>query len=116
VTGCEKLAVYRIIFANDANYPVSIYGDYIFPDTSISSSKPEFINLDAHSVRDVFDDDIKDEKFKRLKTEKLTIFVFHSDTLKKYDWTAIRSGYKILRRYEVNDSILRKSEYVLVYP
>jgi len=116
-SSCEKMGKYAIIISNKSNHSISVYGQYILPDTSIIQIKPriEIVGCSGEAG-DIFDSDINDEKFERLKSEKLTIFIFNTDTLNKYDWETIRKGYKILKRYELNHDDLAKTNYVVTYP
>ena len=117
-TGCEKIGKYCITISNNSEYPISVYGTYIQPDTSISSTPPQrFITINSNSDSQcLFDSDVNDERFERLKSEKLTIFVFNTDTLEKYDWETIQKEYKILKRYELNHEDLMKINNVVTYP
>lgn len=53
-----------------------------------------------------------------IHTDTLCFFIFDVDTLEKYSWEEIRSGYKILQRYDldVTDEAMRKLNFEISYP
>ena len=53
--------------------------------------------------------DFKWEKiFSRLPKDTMSVFIFHTDTLKKYTWEEVRDRYMILKRYDLSyDDIVR---------
>lgn len=48
--------------------------------------------------------------------DTIRIFVFSYDTLMKYDWEVIRSGYKILKRYDLTLKNLKDLNWSITYP
>ncbi|MCQ2065689.1 MAG: hypothetical protein MJY66_07510 [Bacteroidaceae bacterium] len=58
----------------------------------------------------------KSELIERFGSDSLMIFIFSTDTLNTYSWEEIRSGYKILRRFDFNVHDLDSLEWTLTYP
>jgi len=46
----------------------------------------------------------------------LCLYIFNSDTLRKYSWEEIKEGYKVLRRYDLNVNYLKEIDYKVCYP
>ena len=44
------------------------------------------------------------------------LFIFSSDTLTKYGFSEIRSGYRILKRYDLSRQDLERLSYLVQYP
>ena len=116
LSGCEKMGKHRIIVSNKSTHSISVYGEYILPDTALNLTKPYLEQVKADGAGDIFDSDVNDEAFSRLRSERLTIFVIHTDTLNKYSWETIVNDYKILKRHELNYDELARTKFVLYYP
>ncbi len=104
ISGCEHFAdrSYSIDIRNGATYSISFYGEYIFPDTSIRIERPLIRHIASGKTNHLYDSDVGDLGFNRFEKEKLTIFIFSTDTLNKYSWGEIVIGNKVLRKYEIN--------------
>lgn len=93
----------------DASYKI-IYPDTILPcyndiyEVGINERKG---NNSLSSWKQVFHD---------LGTDTISVFILHSDTVKKYSWDIIRSEYKVLKRYDVSLRDLRDLNYTIYYP
>ncbi len=103
-TGCEGYGdrSSALDIRNDATYSISFYGEYIFPDTSIRIERPLIRHIASGKTNHLYDSDVGDLGFNRFEKEKLTIFIFSTDTLNKYSWGEIVIGNKVLRKYEIN--------------
>jgi len=89
---CEKFAdsASSIRVYNKSSQSITAYANYILPDTSLSSQKPEkLIIITAGKFKDIYDHYVGDEDFKRLENERITIFVLSTDTINKYPWDTI---------------------------
>jgi hypothetical protein len=42
--------------------------------------------------------------------------IFSSDTLDTNDWQTIRSGYKVMKRYDVSLDDLKQNQWTITYP
>ena len=54
--------------------------------------------------------------FRELPHDTLSVFIFHTDTLKNNSWEEVRDHYKILKRYDLSLSDLEKMHFKIVYP
>lgn len=116
--GCEPIAdkSYTIRIRNNSNNTILVYGLYILPDTSIINQKPNLKTIASGASNEIYDSEVGDYKYGRLDKEKLTVFIFSKDTVDYYSWEAIRTKYKILKRYEINNQDLTNMGGTLNYP
>ncbi|MEO1022414.1 MAG: hypothetical protein AAFW89_07705, partial [Bacteroidota bacterium] len=49
-------------------------------------------------------------------SDTLSLFVFHVDTLAKYDWEGILKQYNILMRYDLSLEDLERLDFTVTYP
>lgn len=109
--GCEKKGITSIKFYNNSNYSVDVYvalgakyGGTAYPDTILPLSdlhlyryvKPNsfsYVISSLHTYEELYSD---------LPKDTLSIFVLHSDTVKKYEWSKIRKDNMYLKRYDLN--------------
>src|SRR6056297_3148236 len=56
------------------------------------------------------------ERISYLPLDTLSIYFFHPDTLSTYDWNEIRSGYKVLKRYDLSIDDLTSLNFTVPYP
>lgn len=124
-SGCDDFAMdheYTIDLVNQAEYPIGYYfaagGKYgtFYPD-----SLPETNNYITYDISKVnmpgFLSGIKWSKlFRALPHDTLSVFIFHTDTLKNNSWEEVRDHYKILKRYDLSLSDLEKMHFKIVYP
>jgi hypothetical protein len=105
---CEKFAdhSYTIEIKNNSNQIIDVYAAYILPDTLLPLVKPILIEIQPSKSGELYDRDVKDQKFIKFKTEKLSIFVLSKDTISKYSWEVIITNYNILKRYEITEKDL----------
>ncbi len=115
--GCEKFArhSYSIRIVNNSQQTISVYASYIYPDTSLAVTKPNFKDALPQKFLHIYDSEVNDPKFERLLTEKITIFILSKDTLAKYSWNEIITSYNILKRVEINNSDLKNMGWEIVY-
>jgi hypothetical protein len=120
--GCFLPNYYAINFANEAEHDVYFYvldckGKYIntaYPDTVISFDKKYVGRIKSHSYFvDIIGTLPIENYFDKLPNDTLSIFYFHPDTLIKYSWSEIKTGYKILQRYDlsIEDVTRHKNKY-----
>jgi hypothetical protein len=57
-----------------------------------------------------------DDVFEALPKDTINIFIFDLDSVLHYSWQQIRSGYKILKRYDLSRQDLASKNYVITYP
>ena len=87
-----------------------------YHDTAISESKPHFLSIAPNDYGYLDYSEKWENVFPRLPADTLSIYIFSTDTLKAYDWSKIRSGYKVLKRYDLSLDDLRKSNWTITYP
>lgn len=124
-SGCEELAMdryYVIDLENQAEYSIGYYfatgGKFgtFYPD-----SLPETNDEITYDISEVnkpgFLSGIKWSKlFRELPHDTLSVFIFHTDTLKNNSWEEVRDHYKILKRYDLSLQDLEKMHFKIVYP
>jgi len=124
-SACEELAMdreYTIDLENRADYSIGCYfatgGKYgtFYPD-----SLPETNNYVTYDISEVnmpgYMGSLKWSKFFReLPHDTLSVFIFHTDTLKNNSWEEVRDHYKILKRYDLSQDDLEKMHWKIVYP
>jgi hypothetical protein len=89
------------VVRNKSLQSISVFANYILPDTTLPQQKPEVKTIHSGEFGEIYDSDVNDEKFERMDNERLTIFILSTDTIEKYSWDTIKEDYKILKRYEI---------------
>jgi hypothetical protein len=89
----------------------------ISPDTSLPySNQYVFDDIESGGLY-IYD---KSRPFKKIYeitgVDTLAMFFFDNDTLAKYDWSEIRSGYRILKRYDLSLQDLENRNFTIEYP
>ncbi|MDD3161853.1 MAG: hypothetical protein PHX49_08010 [Bacteroidales bacterium] len=124
-SGCEELAMdryYVIDLENQAEYSIGYYfatgGKFgtFYPD-----SLPETNDEITYDISEVnkpgYMGHLKWSKlFRELPHDTLSVFIFHTDTLKNNSWEEVRDHYKILKRYDLSLQDLEKMHFKIVYP
>lgn len=118
IGGCGKGPDHHYVISieNNSGTTISLYGAYILPDTAISIIKPVLKIASPGKVTEIYDDEVNDDKFNRLESNKLTIFIFNSDSVARYPWDTIRLNYRILKKYELNKNDLNNMGGYIKYP
>jgi hypothetical protein len=86
-----------------------------YPDTAISELKPDFFYVAYHDSNYIESAGKWEDIFSRLPKDTLSIYVFSADTLKAYDWSKIKED-KVLKRYDLSLSDLKKLNWDITYP
>ncbi len=108
--------VYRFWVENKSDKPVYFLVSFTYPDTTIPDTYNEIRQV-SPGTKNPFDSDKKwEEVFKELPADTLSVFIFNSDTINNTTWEEIRSGYKILKRYDVSIDDLKNSSWIISYP
>jgi len=107
-TSCVHFADHdhRLRIRNNSSQTIMVYAAYILPDTSIVESKPELKEIQPGKFEDIYGNEVGDEDLGRLKTEKLSIFIFSKDTIAKFSWIDIALWYRVLIRMDVAENDL----------
>lgn len=115
---------YPFIIVNNSSHSIGLYradgrdGSSAYPDTVLPLTNKYVMDVVAKSGNEV---DLApqiswEQAFTYLPADTLSVFIFHSDTLKKYSWQEVRDGYKILKRYDLSLEDLKKNNYKVTYP
>jgi len=91
---------YFFRMSNNANHKISYFVDEQYPDTSITKNKPNLRILEPMETWQNTYRGTLEERFSKI--EKVSIFIFHPDTLNKYTWEEVRESYNILKRYDLS--------------
>ncbi|MDP4291881.1 MAG: hypothetical protein Q8908_12430 [Bacteroidota bacterium] len=121
---CEKIAEhkYAIKFYNHSTKSVMIVegmeevGLYLYPDTTLPTQRPFLIQVIPNNYGEILSSNKWADEINSIPSHILSIYVFSSDTIKAYDWSKIKSGYKVLKRYDLSLGDLQKSNWTITYP
>ncbi|MEQ1734137.1 MAG: hypothetical protein ABL940_10710, partial [Bacteroidia bacterium] len=110
----------RLKCINNTNLPLFIYHDfYLSNDTLINcidcnSNVKDWNVYDAYDTSSIaLNGNYYDKYLSEHPNEILRIFIFSSDTLKKYGWKKASSEYMILKRYDINLQYLQKNNWTI---
>jgi len=106
---------------NKANYSIGCYfslgGDGIFYPDSLPATDKHIVHDIKTNTEYYYDSSLKwDVIYSSLPHDTMSVFIFHSDTLKKYTWEDVRNGYKILKRYDLSLEDLKQMNWKITYP
>lgn len=109
--------VYRIFIQNETDKPIFFLVSVVYPDTSIPNQREKVRGV-AVGGETPYDFQVSrwEEIFDRLPQDTLSIFIFSGDTLFSNTWQDIRSGYKILKRYDLSGQDIEGMNSTIVYP
>jgi len=51
-----------------------------------------------------------------LPSDTISMYILSKDTIDKYSWDLIRSGNRILKRYDLSIKDLEKQNWTITYP
>ncbi len=113
---------YEINLVNNSEHSIGYYfadgGKYgtFYPDSLPETN--EWVIYDITKVnRPGLESHMAWEKFfNTLPHDTLSVFIFHTDTLNKYDWNVIRDKYMILKRYDLSLEDLKQCNFTIAYP
>jgi hypothetical protein len=101
---------------NKSSIPVHFVFSETYPDTSLPKTWGYVNNLPPKDKKYAeFGRRTYNEIFKSLPADTLSLFIISSDTLAKYTWDEIKSGYKILKRYEISKADLGRYKNTITY-
>lgn len=111
---CKKFPVerYQLRIKNNSNVDICCYfylvweggnKGVVYPDTLLSFDKKELVCINTTEEYTTSRSGVPiTEWISSLPQDTLSIFIFSNDTLNKYSWVEIQSGYKILQRYDLS--------------
>lgn len=115
ISSCKNILVkeFFITVRNESPYSIVYMFSEIYPDTSIPFNLAG--GLLAHQEGTKSYRGKLSPFFNRLPKDTLSVFFFSQDTIAKYGWDEVRRGYRILKRYDLSEEDLERSN-VVVYP
>ncbi|MEO6683368.1 MAG: hypothetical protein ABIN48_11165 [Ginsengibacter sp.] len=108
--------VYSIKVANDADYACITFESRIYPDTALPANVPYYSTAFPEDYAVIDSKTEWSNVYKKFPADTLSIFILNSDTVKVNEWGIIRSGYKILKRYDLSLEDLKKLNWTITYP
>lgn len=120
--GCGDKFDSRLKFINNSNAPVLVYGDFSLINDTLINCDGCYTNIREDSYYKSKDTSemglhgkLYDEYLVKNPDQILRIFVFASDTIKKYGWEKAKNDYLILKRYDVNLEYIKNHKWVIGY-
>ena len=107
------------MFKNNSTRGVHIYfeaynrklGKIVYPDTAIPIERVDNLYRQGERFFYTYATGKVDPW-----VDTLSLFIFDADTLNMYSWEEIRSGYKILQRYDISPEDIKALKYNIFYP
>ena len=118
---CEKNPfarnVYSIWIENKTDKAITFLVSKKYPDTLLPVQGYSLAGVAPNSKTPYdFQESTWAAVFDNLPADTLSIFIFRGDTIAAYSWPEIRSGYKILKRYDLSRQDIERMNYVISYP
>ncbi|MGN7785983.1 hypothetical protein ACTJIJ_15750 [Niabella sp. 22666] len=107
---------------NNSEHEIGVYSGFggtngtEYPDTSLPKDSNYVWRLGIGGMRGYSSRGSWEYIFNKLPKDTLSIFILHGDTLKKYSWSEIMKGYKILKRYDLSYQDLKEANFAIYYP
>ena len=120
--GCVMEKFYGVSLVNNSGNPISVYytkpnsGEMMYPDTTLSQTKPIFIDIMPNSSRPSYFNQEYHDFFEALPADTLSIFLFDKNTVHNKAWEQIIKEYDVLARYDLSQEDLHKLKYLVTYP
>ncbi len=125
---CKKVAMdkeYAITLINNSSHSIGyyfamggVYGSF-YPDTTLPVTN-KYVGTELKAgEKFYYGSSVEWEEVFTSHTfpkDTLSVFVFHTDTLKKYSWDEIRNNYKIIKCYDLSMYDLKKYNWTIIYP
>jgi len=99
---------------NNANHSISYYVGESYLDTLIVQDKPHLRTIQPMSSSKDSDWGTWKERFSKI--EKISVFIFHTDTISKYTWEEVADKYMVLKRYDLGLEDLKQRNFTVTYP
>ena len=119
LTACPEKGILSFGFENNSDVDVYIYlgaierkyGGTLYPDTAISEVRAG-TPVPRGSIR--YGNSFHEEVW--IYTDTLCLFIFDADIYNTYSWEEIKSGYKILKRYDLTLEDFRRLGWRISFP
>src|SRR6056297_2652669 len=98
---------YPLIVENDSGEALYIQAategsPLMYDDTALTTSRDD-LTIQTSEERVKLGNQIRwVERISQMPLDTLSIYFFHPDTLSTYDWSEVRSDYKVLKRYDLS--------------
>lgn len=93
------------------------YYDYAIGQESANSYNPMSNIISVGDCANVGDWDPNPINYLFSDISRLSVFILHADTIRKYSWEEIRDSYNILVRYDLSEEDVRSFEnYTIPFP
>ncbi len=113
----------RLKFVNNTNSPVFIHGNFSLRNDTVIHCDGCYSNIregDYYNPKDTAEiglhGKLYDEYLEQSPEEVYRIFVFASDTIKKYGWEKAKNNYMILKRYDVTLKYIKENNWIITFP
>jgi hypothetical protein len=121
---CENLMEkwYTIKIQNDSNNRFFVsagcerYGLFSYPDTLLPTSKPSLLSVSPNDYNNLRSMIKWEEIIKEQPENKLSIYFFNADTIDKYEWPEIKTGYKVMKRFDLSLEDFQGMNWTITYP
>lgn len=112
---------YALIINNNANHSITFYvgnigTEHVYPDTALESNKPPMSSIAPGKSMPWGVSYPFEEFIQEFPADTISLYLFHLDTLNRYNWPVIRSNYKVLRRYDLSIEYLHTTNFRVNYP
>ena len=125
---------YMLLVENNTNHIIALFVEETsYPDTSIIEikpivfqgrycltidAKPElfFVQPNSINTHDLCYRGRLEDRYRFNKIEKLSVFIFHNDTIDKYTWEEVREDYMVLKRYDLSLKDFQNLDFTVTYP
>ena len=113
----------RLKFVNTTSSHVFIHSNFSLLNDTLIQCDNCYSNIDdweyyhAHDTSFIpLHGKLYDEYLNQYPVEVFRVFVFASDTIKKYGWEKAKNNYMILKRYDVNLKYLKENNWIITFP
>ena len=118
---CKDYSIGHYSIYNNSGRPICYYMPWMhgihYPDTVLPEKSPNYIPIDKSRHSSYGEGkNVEDQLFALFPTDTISVFFFDPDTLVKYKWEIIRQKYKMLIRYDLSRSDLKKLNWCIYYP
>lgn len=88
----------------------------IYPDTVLPSAKPFLLNVGSNDYN-FLDHSFKwEDVISELPADTLSIYIFDAEIVDTNNWSQIKEGYLVLKRYDLSLNDLKQMNWTVTYP
>ena len=92
------------------------YGLFDYPDTTLTVNRPSLLQVNPNDHNDLRSGPKWEYIINEIPSDTLSIYIFDADTINAYDWSQIKEGYKVLKRYDLSVEDLKQKNWTVTYP